>query len=56
MAASTPLLEHWVAAYRNDQRGRPLLDVGCAYGRNVLAAAQQLGEGSRSERTEAGPR
>jgi hypothetical protein len=53
MAASTPLLEHWVSAYRNDHRGRPLLDIGCAYGRNVLAAAQRL-EGSRSDGTEAG--
>lgn len=51
MAASTPLLEHWVSAYRNDHRGRPLLDIGCAYGRNVLAAAQRL-EGSRSDGTE----
>ena len=39
MAQTNPLLEHWLSAYDGQ---RPLLDVGCAYGRNVRAAAEKL--------------
>lgn len=46
MAEPSPLLEHWISAYVS---GRPLLDVGCAYGRNVAAAAKRVAERSGRE-------
>lgn len=40
MAKTSPLLDSWISAYDGVH---PLLDVGCAYGRNVSAAVERLG-------------
>lgn len=39
MAMASPLLEHFAAAYDGQH---PLLDMGCAYGRNVCSALKLL--------------
>ena len=41
MSTLSPLFEEWVQSYDGEH---PLVDLGCAFGRNVSAAATRLAE------------
>ncbi len=41
MSTLSPLFEEWVQSYDGEH---PLVDLGCAFGRNVFAAATRLAE------------
>ena len=46
MSTLSPLFEEWVQSYDGEH---PLVDLGCAFGRNVSAAATRLAETQRAQ-------